>query len=143
MPWPDSRSMAERKVQMTSDNQQIRTVGDFMTGDLIALGPVDSVARARQILADNGLHALPIIDQGETVGVVTLADCHGRFGSGLLADVVTRTPVMITTGAPVTEAAQLMRAEGVHHLLVTEDSPGASEVVGMLSSFDLLKAVTD
>lgn len=128
---------------MTTEDQRVRTVGDYMTGDLITLRPVDSVARARQILTDNGLHALPIIDQGKTVGVVTLADCHGRYGSGLLADVVTRTPVMITTAAPVAEAAQLMRSEGVHHLLVTEDTPGATEVVGMLSSFDLLKAVTE
>ncbi|MGI9596002.1 MAG: CBS domain-containing protein [Acidimicrobiales bacterium] len=128
---------------MTIPEQKLRTVGDFMTGDLIALRPIDSVARARQVLADTSLHALPILDQDRAVGVVTLADCTGRFGAGLLGDVVARPPVTIGAGASVAAAAALMRNEGIHHLLVTEDSPGATEVVGILSSFDLLKAITD
>ncbi len=128
---------------MSTEDRTVRTVGDYMTGDLIALRPVDSVARARQILADNGLHALPVVDRDEAVGVVTLADLQGRFGSGLLADVVSRSPVTIATTASVGEAADLMRAETVHHLLVIEDSGETDMVVGILSSFDLLKTVVD
>ena len=128
-------------MNMTPQNQSDRTVGQYMTGDLIALRTVDSVARARQILVDNALHALPIVDGENTVGVVTLADCEGR--SGLLADVTDRPPVTVTTATSVVDAAQLMRAEGVHHLLVTEDAPGANKLVGIISSLDLLKTITD
>lgn len=128
---------------MVNSTSDIQTVGDLMTGDLLALRPVDSVARARELLSETGLHALPIIDGTDTVGVVTLADCQGRLGSDLLGDLATRPPVTIGTGASVVEAARLMREETIHHLLVVEDADTDGEVVGILSTFDLLKIITD
>lgn len=110
-----------------------------MTGDLIALRPIDTVARARDVLAGSGLHVLPVIDEDRTIGVVSLADCQHRQVEESLGDVVTRPPLTIDVEAPVAEAARLMRSEHINHLLVTEGP--SEETVGILSSFDLLALV--
>lgn len=112
-----------------------------MTGDLIALRPVDTVARAREILTQSGLHVLPIIDRDRTLGVVSLADCQRHLLEEPLGDVVAGPPLSIDIQASARDAARLMRSEHINHLLVTE---GASEeTVGILSSFDLLFLVAD
>lgn len=94
------------------------------------------MGRARRLLTESGLHALPIIDGQRTLGVVTLADCHERSDDETLGDVISRPPVTIDAEASPADAASLMRAEYVHHLLVTEGP--SSETIGILSSFDLL-----
>ncbi len=124
---------------MTSSNLGISTVGDLMTGDLIALRPVDTVARAREVLVSSGLHVLPIIDRDQTLGVVSLADCQHRQMEESLGDVVVGPPRTIDVDASVAEAARLMRSEHINHLLVTEGR--SDETVGILSSFDLLALV--
>ncbi len=124
---------------MTSSNLGISTVGDLMTGDLIALRPVDTVARAREVLVSSGLHVLPIIDRDQTLGVVSLADCERRLMEESLGDVVSGPPLTIGVDASAAEAARLMRSEHINHLLVTEGR--SEETVGILSSFDLLALV--
>ncbi len=124
---------------MTS-KPDIRTIGDLMTGDLITLGTVDTIHRARQIITDSGLHALPILDEGRAVGVVTLADCADHLSYENLGDLCVHPPVTIDVGASVAAAAELMRSEHIHHLLVTENR--SDEVIGMLSSLDLLYVLT-
>lgn len=126
---------------MTASSRDVSTVADLMTGDLLALHPVDTVGQARQVLASTGLHALPIVDGERTVGVVTLADCYGRFVDETVGDVTSRPPVAIDVGAGLAEAAELMRSEYVHHLLVTDGD--SEETIGILSSFDLLALITD
>ena len=126
---------------MTHTNRDTVTVGHLMTGDLIALRPIDTVARARRVILRTGLHALPIIDVDRTLGVVTLADCQEKADDEPLANVVGKVPLTIDIGATPAEAAAMMRSEHVHHLLVTEG--GSAETVGILSSFDLLTLVED
>ncbi len=125
---------------MTGSNSHDQIVADLMTADLITLRPVDSIKQVREILDGSGLHAVPISYEGQAYGVVTLADCQGREDSELLADVVTRSPVTIKSNASVIEAAELMRSEHVHHLLITDDSD-RFQLVGILSTFDLLKVI--
>lgn len=114
-----------------------------MTGDIVALRPSDTVSRAAQILTDTALHLLPVIEQAEVVGAITLADCHGLSPTTHLSDAIRRPPITADGTLLVTAAAALMRAEGVHHLLVTEEVAGTKELVGVLSSLDLLRLLTD
>ncbi len=116
-------------------------VGELMTGDLVALGPLDPMDRARTILDESGLHAIPVIEHDRAFGMVTLADCAGRQPDELLGDVMSGPPVTIDVGASVSDAARLMRDEYVHHLIVTRDRD--QQVVGMLSTYDLLSELVD
>jgi CBS domain-containing protein len=54
-----------------------------------------------------------------------------------VADLMTKDVVTVSQEDSVSVAARLMRDKKVHHLLVTSDG----EVVGIVSSFDLLSVV--
>ncbi len=47
---------------------------DFMSRDLVMARPEDSVEMAARIFARNHFHALPIVDDGKLVGMVTTQD---------------------------------------------------------------------
>jgi CBS domain-containing protein len=114
-------------------------VSDLMTTDLIALIPIDTVGRARQLLATGHFHALPVMQGNAVLGIVTTADLVSVGDDDeLVTALMTPVPTAIPVDAPVDEAAALMLSERIHHLVVIDDR----EVVGILSSLDLLAAVS-
>ena len=117
----------------------VRVVSDLMTSDTIPTGTGDSVTAARRILLASGLHALPAVDsEGMTVGVVTLLDLDSAATAADPVNSVMSQPVItIEADSSVAAAAELMMAEGIHHLVVTE----GQATVGLISTFDLLVAV--
>lgn len=112
-----------------------------MTGDVLMLGPTDSMERARELLTATGLHAIPIVEQDQALGMVTLADCQGRDPDDVLGEIMAGPPILIDFTESVSEAAELMRTNYVHHLIVTEGDRRV--VVGLLSSYDLLAMLVD
>ncbi|MDW3178314.1 MAG: CBS domain-containing protein [Acidimicrobiia bacterium] len=119
----------------------IRHIGDLMTGDLLTLGPQETMERASELLAATGLHAIPIVEHDEALGMVTLADCQGRSPDDALGEIMAGPPISIDYTESVAEAAAMMRSHYVHHLIVTEGD--RREVVGLLSSYDLLAMLVD
>lgn len=116
-----------------------RVVDDLMTEDLIALGPDDRVGRARDLMLALGVHALPILDEERTVGIVTSTDLVDDWPEDTeLAVVMSTVLLVIDRSAELAEAAETMLAHHVHHLVVMD----SSETVGLVSSFDLLRALT-
>jgi acetoin utilization protein AcuB len=55
------------------------TVGEVMTGSVITIGPDQDAHDAAQIMLDHKIGALPVIDDGRLVGVVTETDLLRAF----------------------------------------------------------------
>ncbi len=109
-----------------------------MTEDLIALGPDDRVGRARDLMLALGVHALPILDEDRTVGIVTSTDLVDDWPEDTeLAAVMSTVLLVVDRAADLAEAAETMLAHHVHHLVVMD----GTETVGLVSSFDLLRAL--
>lgn len=123
------------------DKTSIRHIGDLMTGDVLTLGPAEPMERARQTLTATGLHAIPIVEHEQALGMVTLFDCQGRDPDDALGEIMAGPPILIDVNESVSEAAATMRANYVHHLIVTEGD--RQIVVGLLSSYDLLAMLID
>lgn len=121
--------------------KQLPTVGEVMTADLITVRSGERIGRARDLVLGVGIHALPVMDDGgEVVGIVTSTDLVEEWPAIETVDtVMSRTVIEIDSGASVQEAAETMRAESIHHLLVVE----RGSTVGILSTFDLLKVLID
>ena len=50
------------------------TLEMIMSTDLITIAPDDNLATARQLMNENRIHHLPVMDNDELVGLVTLTD---------------------------------------------------------------------
>lgn len=55
-------------------NPATTSVDEICTHDPVTLGPDDAVARAAQLMSDHAIRRLPIVDNGDIVGIVSLGD---------------------------------------------------------------------
>jgi CBS domain-containing protein len=116
-------------------------VADLMVPQVVTTTPHKSVGHVKSMLRNNDIRVLPVVGpEGEAVGIISVSD--------LLDDLSDETPVSkVMTGKvytvaqydDVSVAARVMRNHRIHHVVVTHEQ----RVVGILSSFDLVKLVED
>jgi CBS domain-containing protein len=116
-------------------------VAQIMVPDVVTIQKHHTVGHAREVLHRNGVHALPVVEaDGEVAGIVSSHDLASDLkGSTPISKVMTSRVYTIPRYNDVHHAARLMRNHRIHHVVVTHNR----EVVGVLSSFDLLKLVED
>lgn len=135
---------------------QVRNV---MSSPAVSVGPEVTVAAAARLLAKHRFSALPVVEDGELVGIVTEIDLlHGRVRhdarSPLLAPelavgavVQTVADVMavdVLIAAPTTDVADLvevMRARRVRSVPVVAGGLRGRELRGIVSRRDVLAAI--
>jgi CBS domain-containing protein len=89
----------------------------------------------------NRIHAIPVVGpQMEALGIVSSADLARRLKDQTrISRIMSRNVKTIPAYNDVSAAARAMRRSKIHHLVVTHEK----RVVGMISSFDLMKLVED
>lgn len=69
------------------------TVGDIASNDPFCLQPDATVTEAIQLMRDHAIRRVPIVDQGEPVGIVALGDlARNADPHSALADISTASP---------------------------------------------------
>lgn len=125
--------------QHMSSNEQPAIVGDLMSSGPVTIHVSDSAGRARDLLSAMSFHALPVVEASRIVGIVTTTDLADNWPDDTpVTQLMSRAPHSIKREATLEEAAAKMLANEVHHLVI-DDAEGE----GILSSFDLLKALTE
>ena len=114
-------------------------IADLMAKRVITAQPHHTVEHLRGLMERNRIHALPIVGpEKEALGIVTTADLAGKLKDGTPASKVMTDGVRaVPAYNDVSVAAKIMRKNKIHHVVVTHEK----RVVGMISSFDLLKLV--
>jgi len=117
------------------------SIEDLMVKSVVTTRPHKSVGHVKEIMKTQGFNAVPVVDgENRLEGIVTSTD--------MLADVSDNTPISqimatevltVPLYADVHVAARIMRNHKIHHVLVTHEQ----KLVGILSSFDLLRLVED
>lgn len=113
------------------------SVRDFMVTDVVCVeipGNRDDVLR---ILKRTGISGVPVLKEGELVGIITRKDLLRKAEETQLGLLMTPDPVVIRPDGPISEAAQLLVRHNIRRLPVIED--GA--LVGILSVADLINAI--
>lgn len=82
-------------VRAIAEGREARstTVGDVCSSGPRTLAPEDSVAAAVAAMGENGIRRLPVVSDGELVGVLSLGDVAQDVDAGPpLADISAATP---------------------------------------------------
>jgi len=116
-------------------------INDLMTTRVITAQPHHTIDHLRGLMERNQVHAVPVIGpEGEALGIVSSADLVGELKSQTPASqIMSKRVHTVPAYSDIHVAARVMRKHHIHHLVVTHEK----SVVGIISSFDLLKLVED
>jgi acetoin utilization protein AcuB len=130
------------------------TVAQYMTADPVSLDPEDSLMHALEVMRLKGVRRVPIVVAGRLVGLLTEGDLKRAEPSPLdesqeefdrvmegttIARIMIQSPMTVTPGLALLEAARILQRTKYGALPVVEDD----RVVGILTDNDLLRAFID
>ncbi len=114
--------------------------------DVATVGPEATVTALLEELATHNVGALPVVEGGQLVGIVSERDVVRRLhadGPGLLdrqvREIMTTSITTCSPGDGVTDLARIMTDRRFRHMPVVEDGG----LVGIVSIGDLVKARID
>ena len=122
-------------------------INRIMTTDPTTVGPDDSVATAKQLLESEGIHHLPVVEDGILVGILSSADLlkvhvlRGRseaLSAIKVKQVMESDPVTLGVFADLIDVATKLGEGGFHALPVVEAD---NVLVGIVTSTDLINHV--
>jgi acetoin utilization protein AcuB len=125
-------------------------VADIMTPNPITVTPRNAIRPAVNLMREVGCRRMPVVDRGRLVGIITDRDLRRAANSPIVVreqwydnfildhievgSCMTPNPLTIHPGAPISEAARLMRDHKIGGLPVVADGP----LVGIVTETDLL-----
>lgn len=118
-----------------------RTVREVMAPDVIVAKRGDLLGGIREIMDAHDIHCLPIVDEDDQpIAMITSSDLLPGFSATMpVSRIMSPKVYTVTPDTDVETAAQMMREYRVHHIVVTD----GNKVVGVLSSFDLLRLIAE
>ncbi|MDX2167414.1 MAG: CBS domain-containing protein [Deltaproteobacteria bacterium] len=112
-------------------------VRERMSRRVITIDPGRPPGEAEALLARHRIRQLPVLRDGQVVGIVTHRDLRGaRRRQRTVAEVMTAKPVVIGPDAAVDEAARVLRTYKVGALPVVD----GRALVGIITIADVLDA---
>lgn len=116
-----------------------------MTREVVTVSPDATVVAALDLIRSHDIRHLPVLDGARLAGIVTdrdlrlALDSDGRPARASVADMMTRSLVVVAPDAPIETAAALLSGHRIGCLPVTEDE----ELVGIITESDVLRAFVD
>jgi len=112
--------------------------------DVVSVSPDASAFEAIRLMADKGVGALPVVEEGRLKGMVSERDCarkvmlQGLSPKGTTVhDIMTTKIVVADPEKTVEECMALMTAKRVRHLPIMENG----SLTGIISIGDLVKSI--
>lgn len=131
------------------------TAGDIMSDNITSISPEERLVHGRRLMQDNNVGRLPVIEEGELVGIVTSRDVMRAFidfkkkvpekyqksqiKEVYIEDVMSHKPISVSPETSVSEIADMMLENGFKGFPVVEDG----KVVGVVTQTDILRLISD
>ena len=112
----------------------------LMTRDVVTVNPEDDIKRVAKLILEKGFRRLPVVEDGELIGIVTVGDLVRRGIARMnLNEPVERymetKVIAVWDETPLKVAYELMRLSG-HRAVPVLDSE--AKLVGIISDMDML-----
>lgn len=130
-------------------------IKNYMTTDVITIDPESSMIDASDLMKKNKINRLPVVQNGQLIGLVTKTKLKEHSPSGATSlskyelnylldktkvkDIMIKHVVQISPNQLLEQAAVLMRDESIGVLVVTEDNV----IKGIITDKDIFKAFAD
>jgi len=114
------------------------TVASIMQRAPVTTTPVELLSAAQEVMAQRGLHQLPVIEGGHLVGILAERDLHEHTGYLQRTKVdaaMTSNPITVAPDTSAQQAAQLLIEKSINALPVVD----GGQLVGIVSRTDLLR----
>lgn len=114
-------------------------IRDVMTPNPRTVSPNDTVRAAAQVMQEEDTGAVPVVDDGQVLAVVTDRDivvrvvAEGGSFSSPVGDIATKSVICVTPEMSTSEASELMSEHQIRRLPVVEND----RLVGIVSIGDL------
>lgn len=121
------------------EGQVLKTVRDVMSSNVEYCTPVDNAYEVAVKMKDLNVGAIPIVENGSLVGMITDRDlvvrgiAGKRSGSNSVTNIMSDQLVTVTPDTSAQEAAQLMAEKQIRRLPVVENG----QLIGIVSLGDL------
>jgi len=128
------------------------TVREWMSTPVVSISPITSISSAHQIMKENGIRRLPVVDNDQLVGIITIGDVREASPSDAttlsiwelnylwaqltVEKIMTRKVVTIQPDDLIIDAAQLMLDHKISGLPVVDAN---GKLVGMLTESDIFR----
>lgn len=114
---------------------------DIMSTPVVVTRKDSQLKHTRELFARKGINAIPVLkEDGEIAGIVSSSDvAKAHADDTLVEEIMTPKVHIVLKNNRVEDAAKTMLKHQVHHLVVMEDG----QVVGMVSSLDIIKALIE
>ena len=126
------------------------TVSQWMTKEVLAVEPYDSIGIARRIMSKHRINQLPVVEDEKLVGIVTDRDIRDAYPTSILIDhakeidrfadsytveeVMTYNVMSVRPQSPLVTAVRLLRRHRIGSLPVVEKE----KLVGIITRSDIL-----
>lgn len=125
-------------------------VADVMTRDPLTVSPAETIGQAEEIMTDNRFRQLPVVQDGDLVGIVTDRDVRSFLSGSLLTnpearekalntkvrEIMTTEPLTLSPEDDLQEAVELFIEEKIGGMPVVDETEG---LVGIVTYVDLLR----
>jgi CBS domain-containing protein len=126
------------------EREPMACIANHVVRSVVALDLGATCAEAARLMAERGIGAVGVRQDGKLLGIVTERDLlavtsQGNAAATPILKAMPARPVVVSCCATESEAAEMMRTHHTRHLAVVE----GGEIVGILSLLDLVKMVVE
>jgi acetoin utilization protein AcuB len=125
-------------------------VVDVMTKDPLSVTVTESIGAADELMTENRIRQLPVVNNGELVGIVTDRDVRSFLSGSLLSspeerekalgvkvrEIMTSEPLTLAPDDELIEAVELLLEQKVGGVPVVDEAEG---LVGIVTYVDVLR----
>ena len=121
------------------------SIGDVMTGEIVAVAPEDTLGEAAERMAEQGVGSAVVLDSGRLIGILTERDLlkavAGRVhtSEARVREWMTSDPITLGPDDSPEDAAKTMLDNGFRHVPIVEDD----RAVGIVSIRDVARWSTE